>query len=333
VAINRSVLRYVTRIGCVTVLSSAIVASATAPAPGGPHEPRARATAYWSPAPGTTWQWQITGKVTEPFLNVAMYDIDLQDAVPARTVVHVPGFRPVTWPRGLNAGVIGRLHAVGKKVICYLDTGAWESYRPDAHLFPGWRHAGKPRSDADVVLNPTSRTGGQHWPGEFWLDIRAKQRHRFASIIWARLGLAKQIGCDGVEPDQNNPVGNNPGRNITYSDEKSWYLEVASQAHAHGLSVGMKNGVEVIDAQMVRQFDWSLNEECFYFTECNTEQPFIRAGKAVFQAEYTDDWKTAGLNTPAKVARKVCPKSRRLSFSTLIKNIEPDTLFVPCLTR
>jgi hypothetical protein len=36
----------------------------------------------WTPPPGTTWQWQITGVVDES-LDVEMYDIDLFDAAPA----------------------------------------------------------------------------------------------------------------------------------------------------------------------------------------------------------------------------------------------------------
>ena len=37
------------------------------------------AGSVWRPAPGTSWQWQITGVVDES-LDVAMYDIDLFDA-------------------------------------------------------------------------------------------------------------------------------------------------------------------------------------------------------------------------------------------------------------
>lgn len=33
-------------------------------------------------------------------------------------------------------------------------------------------------------------------------------------------------------------------------------------------------------------FDWALNESCFNFQECGQLQPFIDAGKAVFQTEY-----------------------------------------------
>jgi hypothetical protein len=277
-------------------------------------------------APATRWQWQIVGKVTTPFQNVAMYDVDLTDAVPAATTMNVAGFGAVTWPKGANAGIVDRLHAAGKVAICYLDTGAWESYEPDAKLFggtPGWS-SGDPATD--VIANSSG------WDNEFWLDIRAAQRGRFAPIIWSRLDLARQIGCDGVEPDQNNPIGNNPGPPITLADEKSWYLEVARQSHARGLSVGMKNGVEVTDADTVAAFDWNLNEECFFFDECDVLAGFIRAGKAVFQVEYTDDWASKGFTEPVSLAssNQVCANARPRQFATLIKKKVPDNSYVAC---
>src|SRR5262245_54647651 len=68
--------------------------------------PDARASAaseLWKPAPRTTWQWQITGRVDES-VKAAMYDIDLFDARPGQ----------------INAGVVGRLHAKGVVVVCYV---------------------------------------------------------------------------------------------------------------------------------------------------------------------------------------------------------------------
>ena len=292
----------------------------------GPSTPGARPGGVWRPAPATRWQWQIVDKVTTPFQNVAMYDVDLTDAVPAATTVTVTGFGQVTWPKGANAGIVERLHAAGKVVICYLDTGAYESYEPDAKLFPGkpgWS-AGDPASD---VIGATSG-----WDNEYWLDIRPTQRAKFAPIMWARFDLARTIGCDGVEPDQNNPVGNNPGPPITLADEKSWYLEVARAAHARGLSVGMKNGIEVTDADTVAAFDWNLNEQCFFFEECDVLAGFIKAGKAVFQVEYTEDWADKGFTTPAALAssNQVCAAARPRQFATLIKRQVPDASYVAC---
>lgn len=238
----------------------------------------------WQPAPGTTWQWQITGRVDET-VQAQMFDVDMTDASPG----------------GENAGIVDRLHARGIIAICYLDTGAWESYRPDAGEFP-----------ASLIGNSTG------WSGERWLDIRAAAWPQFASIIWRRLDLAKSLGCDGVEPDQNNPVGNNPGFPITLADQKAWYLEVARQAHLRGLSVGMKNGIETVDADTVSAFDWALNEECFQYNECGVMSQFINAGKAVFQTEYLGE------------SSSFCAQANSLRFSSMKKNLSLDAWRETC---
>lgn len=297
--------RSVWAFGLVAIAFLAIPANAAAAAP-------PRAGHVWQPQPGTTWQWQIVGRIGH-LHDVQMYDIDLQEAVPSARTVRVPGIGSARWPVGTNAGIIERLHSRGIVAVCYLDSGAWESYRPDAHLFP-----------AAVIGNSTG------WSGERWLDIRHSAWKQFAPIIWARFRLAKAIGCDGIEPDENNPIGNRPGFRISLKDETSWYLKVASEAHAVGLSVGMKNGVEVLDKRLAGVFDWSLNEECFYYHECGRERPFIEAGKAVFQTEYTEDWKHRGRDSLSAVATRVCPASLDQDFSTLVKGLVPDASFTHC---
>jgi hypothetical protein len=264
------------------VLASALVVAAlvtatSSSAPSSRH-------GVWKPRPGTTWQWQITGAVDES-VRAQMYDVDLFDARPG----HV------------NAGLIGRLQAKGIIVICYLDTGAWESYRPDARVFPD-----------RVIGNSTG------WRGERWLDLRRESWPAFAPLIWRRLDLAKALGCDGVEPDQNNPVGNRPGFPITLADQRAWYLEVARQAHRRGLSVGMKNGIHSIGPATVAAFDWALNEECFRYRECGRMQPFLDAGKAVFHVEY------------ALPAPRFCAQANRRGFSSMRKRLALDAWRKTC---
>lgn len=87
----------------------------------------------WSPAPGVTWQWQLTGKI-DTSVDAQMYDIDLFDT-PKSTVA--------------------TLQSQGRAVVCYLSAGSWEDWRPDAGDFP-----------AAVLGNSNG------WPGERWLDIR-----------------------------------------------------------------------------------------------------------------------------------------------------------------
>ncbi|MEO7630874.1 MAG: endo alpha-1,4 polygalactosaminidase [Mycobacteriales bacterium] len=251
----------------------------------------------WQPKPGTTWQWQITG-VVDRTLPVDMYDIDLFDAQPAASSYSVPGFGTVNVPKGDNAGIIGDLHGRGKIVICYLDTGAWENYRPDAALFP-----------SAVIGNSSG------WAGEKWLDIRVDSRALFEPLIAARLDLAKRSGCDGVEPDQNNPTGNNPGFAISRADQETWYLAVATLAHARGLSVGQKNGIETTTAATTAAFDWNLNEECRMYNECAVLDQFIAAGKAVFHVEYVDEGMSSSF----------CPTDNAENFDGILKYLDLGT--------
>jgi len=267
-------------------------ASMAAPAPQGPTA-APRAASVWTPAPGTTWQWQISGKVDTSYA-VDMYDVDLFEAAPGQ----------------VNHGIIDRLHSRGIVVVCYVDTGAWESYRPDAKKFP-----------RSVIGNRTYASTGAPWVGERWLDIRKQSWPKFAPIMWHRLDLAKRLGCDGVEPDENNPWGNKPGFPITLADQKRWYLKVAAEAHRRGLSVGMKNGVETIDSDTVAAFDWALNEECFQYHECGVYQPFADAGKAVFQVEYRGD------------PSVFCPKASSHGFSSLKKHLGLGSWVVQCWNR
>ncbi|GAB2885134.1 endo alpha-1,4 polygalactosaminidase [Streptomyces mayteni] len=260
---------------------------------------------WWQPAPGETvsWDWQIS----EPYDLSAphdMYDLDLFDLAPAGSELRYPNGDVVEVPAGPLAGAVEELHAREPRpvVICYVDTGAYESYRPDAARFP------------EVVIG--NDTG---WSEEHWLDIRPASREAFAEIIWARFDLAERMGCDGVEPDQNNPLGNDPGFPITLDDQHSWYREVAEQAHARGLSVGMKNGYDQPGsaAELVDAFDWALPEECAEFDECAELDVFVEQGKAVFAVDYP----------PAVGESAACREHRAHGFDGLLKDEPPTGAF------
>lgn len=96
---------------------------------------QAEAATPWRPAPGTTWQWQLTGTI-DTSVDVAMYDVDLFET-PADT--------------------IAKLHADGRVVVCYFSAGSHEDFRADASEFP------------DAALGE----GLDGWPGERWVDIRS----------------------------------------------------------------------------------------------------------------------------------------------------------------
>lgn len=190
---------------------------------------------------------------------------------------------------------IDALHASGRKVICYFDT-AYEPNRPDSAQLAPYRG------------NPV-----QGWPGQFWLDFRQPQ---VRSVMSSRLDLAVTKRCDAVEPDDVDAIDNMPGLPLTAADQLDFCRFLAREAHARGLGVALKNDLAQVP-QLVGDFDFAVNEECFQFQECNALLPFIRAGKAVLQVEYT-----AG-NLDAKAAT-ICPQANALDFDTLIKRLDLD---------
>ena len=94
----------------------------------------AQAETRWQPAPGTSWQWQLSSR-PETLLDVDAYDLDGFDTPKA---------------------TVDRIHASGGKAICYMSVGSWENWRPDKGRFPK-RVLGRDYYG---------------WPGEKWLDVR-----------------------------------------------------------------------------------------------------------------------------------------------------------------
>lgn len=204
------------------------------------------AQARWHPAPTVQpWQWQLQGEI-DTGVDAAVYDVD--------------GFET-------PASVVRRLHGLGRHVICYLDVGSWESYRPDADSFPrsviGRRYEG--------------------FPDERWLDIR---RFRlFAGALRHRFDICARKRFDAVEPDNLAGWENETGFPIGAAAQLRFNRWVARQVHARGMAVALKNdGGQV--RQLLSAFDFAIVEQCFQYDECGTYEPFVSAGKAVFEAEY-----------------------------------------------
>jgi hypothetical protein len=196
--------------------------------------------------------------------------------------------------------VIAGLHGRGIVVICYFSAGSYEDWRPDEAEFP-----------AAAIGNPL-----EGWEGESWLDTRNAE---VRAIMQRRLDLAAARGCDGVEPDNMDGYQNEPGFPLDGDTQLDYNRFIAAEAHARGLSVGLKNDLDQI-GDLLNDFDWTLNEECFAYDECDTLLPFIGAGKAVFQVEYGD----------ASLADEVCPQANAMDFDTLIKNLDLDAWRVAC---
>jgi len=241
-------------------------------------------TSAWSSVSGGIWMpppgasWQWQLTGTiDTSVDVEMYDIDLIDA---------------------PQSVIDALHAAGRIVICYFSAGSWEDWRPDADDFP-----------PEVLGNDLE------WEGERWLDIG--RLDVLGPIMEARLDIAVEKGCDGVEPDNVDGYANDSGFDLTAQEQLAYNTFLATEAHARGLSVGLKNDLDQV-LELLPHFDWALNEECYAYDECDALDPWVAAGKAVFGVEYEGE--------PADF----CPVLNAKQFSWLKKNYDLDAWRVDC---
>ncbi len=194
---------------------------------------------------------------------------------------------------------IEALHRRDVFVMCYFSAGSYEEWRPDADKFP-----------AEVLGKDL-----EGWPSEKWLDIR--RIDVLAPIMEARLNLAVAKGCDGVDPDNVNGYTNDTGFPLTYEDQIHYNVFLAEVAHQRGLSIGLKNDLEQIP-ELIPYFDWLLNEECFFYQECDLLLPFVEAGKPAFIIEYESE------------PSDFCPQALSMNFNALRKNWELDAYRVDC---
>lgn len=236
----------------------------------------------WSPTPGTSWQWQLTGRI-DTEVEVAMFDVDLFEA------------------RDTD---LEALRAAGRTVVCYFSAGSLETFRDDVGFV------------ADEAIG--RRLDG--WADERWLDITHPDTLELAR---GRLDHAVARGCDGVEPDNVDGYVNGTGFPLSAAEQLQFDRFLADEAHARGLSVGLKNDVDQL-AALEPWFDWALNEECVAFEECGRYAPFLDAGKAVFHTEYVDhDGEAEAL------LAEVCP-ARPDRFDTLVKTWDLGPEHHPC---
>jgi hypothetical protein len=239
---------------------------------------------WWQPPPGTSWQWQLTGLPVDQSFDVDMYDIDLFDN---------------------DASTVAALHAQGRIVLCYISVGSWEDWRPDAGQFP------------PEVLG----SDYEGWPGEKWLDIR--RIDLLAPIMRARFDQCQAKGFDGIEPDNVNGYANETGFPLNYENQLAYNVWLAGEAHARGLSIGLKND-EAQAADLVSHFDWAMTEDCFADAWCEEMSPFIDAGKAVFAAEYTDQLTTNQFLNP------VCSQAEALNLDVILKERDLNAWRLGC---
>lgn len=241
----------------------------------------AAADEAWRPTPDASFQLQFSGEAIDLGVDAAVYDLDLFETEPT---------------------LIAAVHERERRVLCYVSVGTREDWRPDAGRFP-----------AAAV----GRTYPE-WPGETWLDIR--RLDDIGPVLLARLDLARDKGCDGIEPDNLDGYETDSGFPLTGADTVRFVRWLAAAAHARGLSFGLKNSPDLL-GDLLSDIDWALIEDCHVQGWCDAMVPARAAGLAVFQVEYTDtglDWQQA------------CAAAQKRGFVLILKNRELDAFRRTC---
>jgi hypothetical protein len=224
------------------------------------------AASIWAPAPSTE-PWQLQLQgKVDLSVEAAVYDVDGADT---------------------PASKVARIHARGARAVCYFSAGSYENWRADKERFP-----------ARVLGEPL-----EGWPGERWLDVR--ERDVLLPIMRQRMKRCARKGFDAVDPDNVEGYRSRSGFQLSGRDQLRYNRALAREAHALGLAIGLKNDLGQVP-QLVGDYDFAVNEQCFQYRECERLRPFIRAGKAVFNVEY---------------ARLRCEQSHSLEFRSIRKRL------------
>jgi hypothetical protein len=249
---------------------------------------------FWTPnlnsTSSNTWNINLLTPLNPSniYANTTIYDIDL--FLSANT----------------TPAVIRTLHTQGHKVICYFSAGTIENFRPDTSLFQP--------SDYGSQL--------PDWPNEHWANISSPS---VRAVMLSRLDLAANQSCDAVDPDNIDGYSNSNGLHLTQADSISYMQWLASEAHARGLAIGLKNGGEIIN-QVLSAVQFAVNEQCVQYDECATWAPFVSAGKPVFNIEYPHDAPSI-----SQVQRNdICGAKQAAGFFTLMKKMDLDDWVERC---
>ncbi len=222
-----------------------------------------------------SWYIQLTGTVdtTQP---ARVYDVDGFDT---------------------SAATVATLHAEGKLVVCYLDVGSVESYRPD-YAASHARCPSRPRTPSGPTRSGSTSCASTS-PG--------RRAGRPRQPLAARLDLCRSKGFDAVDPDMMEVYAatgvtfSPTERTITAADQLTfnrWIAAARPTGHVRRPQGRHRPG-EAARGQLRLLGQRAVPPGT---RECGLLTPFVAAGKPVLNIEY-------GAYTDAAFTKQVCSTS------------------------
>ncbi|KAF2439423.1 glycoside hydrolase family 114 protein [Karstenula rhodostoma CBS 690.94] len=262
--------------------------------------PSARqAPKYWTPPMKSNIQFILTGipDVDDNYIrpNTGIYEIDMF-WTPAET--------------------ISKMKELGQRTICYFSAATAETWRSDYKDF----------DNKDLGLELPD------WPGERYLDIR---RANVLKVIKKRIDLAASKGCDAIEPDNVDVYSNDNGFTpaILPSDTITYLSQISAHARSKGMSVGIKNCIEIL-GDIFDDVDFAISEECVQYRNCTVYANFTTAprpsaiAKPVFEVEYVNYTYSGGWSEDGVALQPAA--IRTSNINTVIKTLALDGFAMYC---
>jgi hypothetical protein len=209
------------------------------------------------------------------------------------------------------ASTVDALHALGKRVVCYVEVGAAGSYYSASDEGIGVTYYGQ-LAAAGVLGSSVSG-----WP-EHYLDIRSPATVAIVESMIAQQCAAK--GFDAVETDIDESYNSNNGFGLTRADEEQFMTTLANYMHSLGLGWWIKNPDDTGDSyatDMAPLADAVLTEQCNQYSSCGLLGAYF-GHKAVFNAEYH------------RRPRQFCPADLALGINGAQFNLNLTGMRKPC---
>lgn len=228
-------------------------------------------------------------KIPDEFKPGVKWQINIQNPVDPRAGLQPADAKVIDidlFHASKDPTVIPALHAAGATVLCYFNLGAVQTTDCD---FSSWENDG---------LMKTSQTV-ENYVQEKYVDVTDAT---VLELHKARIDLAHQIGCDGLDPDNIDTFELSPdesiGKQITQEDMINFLSTLAEYAHSktttlgHSLMIGQKNAWSITES--VHTFmDFAISENCVGSVNVGSNRGAPDEFCTVFQKYYADNGKPA----------------------------------------